>query len=113
MLTDGIYSYFQSSCGTKSVRKYPKKQYPLHNTSLKEVTKKKAAAKQELQRVRQQGFPTDVIQSLAQQFFGLVRSHSQLKKAANAQLNRRKARQVRNHCHKQFIRYARELLDNG
>ena len=84
ILTDGVYSYFQFSCGTKPVRKRSKKQRPLHNTSLKEVTRKKKLAKQELHQARQQGFPSEVIQSLAQQFFGLVRSHSRLKKAANA-----------------------------
>ena len=52
-----------------------------------------------------------MIQSLAQQFFSLVRSHSCLKKSANARLGARSARQVRSHCHKQFVRYARELLD--
>ena len=87
-----------------------KKQRPLHNTLLKEVAKKKLA-KQELRRACQQGFPTAVFQSLAQQFFSLVHSHSHLKKSANARLGARSARQVRSHCHKQFVRYARELLD--
>ena len=71
---------------------------------------RKKLAKQELRQARQQGFPTAVIQSLAQQFFSLVRSHSHLKKSANARLGARSARQVRNHCHNQFVRYARELL---
>ena len=110
ILTDGVYSYFQSSCGTKPIRKQ-KKQRPLHNTSLKEVARKKKLAKQELRRARQQGFPTAAIQSLAQQFFSLVRSHSRLKKSGNARLGARSARQVRRHCHKQFVIYARELLD--
>ena len=109
-VTDGVYSYFESSCGTKPIRKQ-KKQRPLHNTSLKEVAWKKKLAKQELPRARQQVFPTAVIQSLTQQFFSLVRSHSCLKKSAKARLGARSARQVRSHCHKQFVRYARELLD--
>ena len=111
ILTDGVYSYFQSSCGTKPVRNCSKRNRPLHNSSLKEVTRKKKLAKQELLRARQQGYPTDVLQSLAKQFFSLVRCHSRLKKAANATLGGRRARQVRSHCHKQFSRYARELLD--
>ena len=37
-LIDGIYSYFQSTCGSRAVRASPlKKRRPLHNTSLKEV----------------------------------------------------------------------------
>ena len=75
------------------------------------MARKKKLAKQELRRARQQGFPTAAIQSLAQQFFSLVRSHSRLKKSANARLGARSAKQVRSHCHKQFVRYARELLD--
>ena len=113
ILTDGVCSYFESSCGTEPVRKRPKKQRPLHDTSLKELTRKKKLAKQELHRARQQGFPTEVIQSLSRQFFTLVRSHSKLKKSANGRSAARNVRQVRSQCQKQFARYARELFDNG
>ena len=71
----------------------------------------KKLAKQELRQTRQQGFPTAEIQSLAQKFFCLVHSHSRLKKSASARLSARSARQIRSHCYKQFVRYARELLD--
>ena len=45
ILTDGVYSYFESTCGTKPVRKPSKKQQPLHNGSLKKVSRKKRIAK--------------------------------------------------------------------
>ena len=112
-LTDGIYSYFQSSCGTKSARRSPLKKRPLHNTSLKEVTKQKKLAKQELQCALQQGFPPEAIQSLAHQFLSLVRTHSNLKKSANARSAAQSVKDARNQCHRRFASYARELLDDS
>ena len=97
ILTYWVYSYFESSCGTEPVSKCPKKQWPLHNNSLKELTRK---AKQELHPARQQGFPAEVIQSLSRQFFTLVRSHSKLEKTANGRSvfsNVRQATEVLRH----------------
>ena len=112
ILIEGIYSYFSSACGTKPAQKvHTRKKRPLHNASLKEVERRKKAAKRELRRAQQQGLPSEAIQSLACQFFSLVRSHSNLKRSSNARLMARDTRKARDHCHNNFERYAKDLLD--
>ena len=50
---------------------------------------------------------------LAQQFLGLVRTHSNLKRSANARSAARSVKDARNQCHRRFASYARELLDDS
>ena len=112
-LIDGIYSYFQPTCGSRAVRASPlKKRRPLHNTSLKEVKKEKKAAKLELRCARQQGLSPDAIQSIAQKFIALVRSRK-LKKSAEARSAAQSVKDVRDQCHKRLTSFAKELLDSG
>ena len=114
ILMDGIYAYFQSSYGSTAAKPSPpQKRRPLHKTSLKEVTKQKKRAKLELRRACQQGFPPESIQSLAQQFLALVRSHSQLKRSADFRSAARSVKDARNKCHHRFTAYVKELLDGG
>ena len=113
-LIDGIYSYFQSTCGSRAVRASPlKKRRPLHNTSLKEVKKQKKAAKLELRGARQQGLSPDAIQSIVQKFIALVRSHSKLKKSAEARSAAQSVKDARDQCHKRLASFAKEFLDGG
>ena len=61
----------------------------------------------------QKGFSSDAIQSLAGEFFALVRSHNRLKRSSNARLETRNTRKAREQCHKNLEKCARKVLDGG
>ena len=110
LLSDGIYSYFALTYGTKSPTQRKKRRSP-HNRSLKEVERQKREAKKELRLAKRNEASTESVQSLARHFLSLIRAHSRLKKAANARLLSRDARSARARCHKRFRECAREVLD--
>ena len=72
-------------CGSKRVRAVKVKKRPLRNATLKDVMRKKKEAKSALWRACKEGLTSESIGVLAKQFFSLVRSHNQLKKASEAQ----------------------------
>ena len=111
LLVDGIYSYFSTVCGSKTVRADKEKKRPLRNATLKDVMKKEA--KSALRRARKKGLVSESIGVLAKQFFSLVRSHNQLKKASEAQRVSSSARKARQQYHLDFQRYAKEVLEEG
>ena len=94
VLCEGVYSYFASTYGTKTTTARKTKKRPLHNRALKEVERKKKEAKRELRSARRSGSSGEVAQSLARHFFSLVRTHSQLKRAADTQLLSRDAQAI-------------------
>ena len=112
VLCEGIYSYFASSYGTKSISRVKSKKRPLHNRALKEVERQKKEAKRELRSARS-GSPVEFVQPLAQHFFSLVRAHSKLKRAADSRLLSRNVRDMRERCHRDLRSCAREILEGG
>ena len=110
-LCEGVYSYFASTCGTKSSTIRKSKKRPLHNRALKKVVKEKREAKRELRLARRNGSPAEVVHSLAKHFISLVRSHSKLKKSSEDRLLAREVKAARERCHKDFRQCAKEVLD--
>ena len=104
--------FFASAYGTRQIKVHRKRRRPLHNGSLKEVERKKKEAK-ELKMAQQRGFSSEVVQSLAQQFFSLVRCHNRLKRSSNAWLLMRNTRVARELCYKNLGRCAKEVLDGN
>ena len=86
---------------------------PLRNATLKDVMRKKKEAKRALRMAHKEGLASEVIGVSVKQFFSLVRSHNQLKKAYEAQRVSRSARKARQQCHLDFQRYAKEVLVEG
>ena len=113
VLCEGIYSYFAATHGTKTITRSRSKKRPLHNRSLKEVERQKKEAKRKLMSAKRSGSPDEIVHSLAQHFFSLVRAHSQLKRAADSRSLVRNVRAVRERCHKDLRRCAKEVLDGG
>ena len=81
--------------------------------ALKEVGKKKNAARKELRLAQKQGFSSEAIQSLAQQFFSLVRSHSRMKKASKNTVNLGNAKKARQLCHQNLCKFTKKILDSS
>jgi hypothetical protein len=113
ILVEGVYAFFASAYGTRQINLRKKRRRPLHNGSLKEVERKKKEAKKELKMAQQRGFSSEVVQSLAQQFFSLVRCHNRLKRSSNARLLMRNTRVARELCYKNLGRCAKEVLDGN
>ena len=97
--------------GTKTINAKTSRKRLLHNRALKEVEKKKKEAKRELRSARQSGSPADVVQSVADHFISLVRTHSQLKSISNAHRLKKDVRAARERCHTNFKGCARQILD--
>ena len=114
ILCDGIYAYFSERYGTKQPKTDRNtKRRQKHDRALKRVKQLKGDAKKEFQRAKREGLQPETIQSLARNFYKLVREHNQLKKAShNANLSNQ-ARKARQHCHQHFWQYAKELLDDN
>ena len=115
ILADGIYSYFSSHYGIKqssttSKRKTPR--HEKHDRALKKVTELKNKARKDLRQAKREGKTGEVILSLARNFFSLVRQQSQLKKKSRKSSEASSAKKTRQHCHKNFWRFARELLND-
>ena len=109
LLVDGIFSYFPSVCWYRGVRAVKKKR---PNGSLKDIKKKEA--KIALCRARKEGVAPGTIGALAKQFFSLVRSHSQLKRASEVRSASSNAKKACQQCHQHFQKYAsRSLMSRG
>ena len=113
ILVEGVYAFFASAYGTRQINLRKKRRRPLHNGSLKEVERNKKEAKKELKMAQQRGFSSEVIQSLAQQFFSLVRCHSSLKRSSNTRLLMRNMWVARELCYKNLGRCGKEVLDGN
>ena len=82
-----------------------------HNRALKKVTELKNAARKALRRVKRNNSSEEAIRTCAGEFLSLLREHSRLKKASESRLGASEAKAARQQCHRNFWRYARELLD--
>ena len=114
ILADGVYNYFATQYGVRQTahRASNKKdmKHQKHDRALKRVTEPKNRARREAKR---QGKAKEEIQSLAGNFFDLVRKQSTLKKRSKQESETRSAKTAREHCHKHFWKFTRELLDDS
>ena len=62
VLCEGIYSYFASRYGIRTITTRRMKERPPHNRALKEVEKKKKEDKRDLRLARKRGSSADVVQ---------------------------------------------------
>ena len=76
-------------------------------TELKNKARRGSQTGQETNAAREE------IQSLARNFFDLVRQESTLKKRSKQDSETTSAKTAREHCHKHFWKFARELLDDS
>ena len=84
-----------------------------HERALKKVTDLKKRAKKDFREAKKKGFPTEEIQSLARNFFDLVRSQSKLKKQSRQATQNSSSRRARQMCYKDFWKFTKELLDDS
>ena len=119
ILADGIYNYFATQYGVRQIahrasRKQKKDmKHQKHDRALKRVTELKNKARRDFRQAKRQGSAREEIQSLARNFFDLVRQQSALKKRSKQNSETRSAKTARQHCHKHFWKFTRELLDDS
>ncbi len=71
----------------------------------------KKKARKEFRQARREGKVVEEIQSLARNFFNLIRQHSSLKKKSQRLSEAGSAKKARKRCHRDFWRFTRELLN--
>ena len=118
LLVNGIYEYLALHCGhrTKGSSRNSKQQGQTrkkHDRALKRVTELKRKAKKDFRQAQQTGLPQENIHALAKNFFDLVRQQSKLKKTSRQQTQYTNTKKVRQQCHRQFWKFAKELLDDN
>ena len=84
-----------------------------HDRALKKVTELKKRAKKEFREAKRKGFPQEEIRSIARNFFDLVCQQNKLKKQSKQTAQRNSAKRERQRCHKNFWKFAREVLDDN
>ena len=115
-LCAGIYDILAVRFGTRAT---PRPQIPArsnlkqHDRALKEVTRLKNEARRAFRSAKREGASTDAIQSLATNFLSLLRQHSRLSRESSLRLRQKEARVVRKECHRNFWKFAKNLLDKG
>ena len=116
MLTTGIYQYFAESCGTRKVGQKQgtqQKKQKQHDRALKKVTELKKKAKKDFREAKLNGMTPEGTQTLARNFFYLVRQQSKLKRKSKQAGEYASTRRARQQCHRHFWRFARDLLDEN
>ena len=115
LLTRGIHDYFAEQYGTREQqqRNVSQQKCKKHDRALKKVTELKKRAKKEFQEAKRKGFPQEEIRPIARNFFDLVRQQNKLKKQSKQTAQRNSAKRERQRCHKNFWKFAREVLDDN
>ena len=115
-LCTGVYNILSACFGTRAP---PTMQEPAHskirqhNRVLKEVTRLKNEARRAFRRAKREGASDDIIQSLAANFLSLLRQHSRLSRESSTRLKHKEAGVAREESHRNFWRFAKNLLDEG
>ncbi len=112
ILADGIYTYFATAHDVRqtTTRKRKVPSHGNHDRALK-VSELKKKARKEFRQARREGKVVEEIQSLARNFFNLIRQHSSLKKKSQRLSETGSAKKARKWCHRDFWRFTRELLN--
>ena len=84
-----------------------------HDRALKEVTSLKNEARQALRKAKREGASGPTIQSLIGKFLSLLRQHSRLSRDSARRLQHKEAQLAREQSHRNFWKFAKELLDGG
>ena len=115
LLTRGIYEYFAEQCGTREQqhKNISQQKHKRHERALKKVTELKKRAKKEFREAKGKGFPQEEIRSIARNFFDLVCQQNKLKKQSNQTAQRNRAKRERQRFHKNFWKFAGEVLDDN
>ena len=113
-LCKGIYDVLANRFGTRpppGSQGQQQSRVKQHDRALKKVTQPKNQARQTLRKAKRQGESAAIIKSLAAKFLSLLRTHSWLKKKSSQRMHNNEAKIVREKCHRDFWRYAQQLLD--
>ena len=116
VLCDNIHIIMSSRFGVKpSLRSksHSQSSQKQHDRALKKATQLKNEARRALQKAKRQGGSDSEIMALSGRFLSLLRDHSRLKRASARRLQTREATKVRQECHRNFWRFARDLLDDS
>ena len=116
ILCDGIYVIMSRRFGSRPLPRFKNQiqsKLKQHDRALKKVTRLKNEARQALRRAERQGESVSRIKSLAGKFLSLLRDHSRLKRESSRRLQRKEVSIAREECHRNFWRYAKNLLDES
>ena len=114
-IAEGIYTYFSSTFGTKPPPKAPKRQTKMkrHDRQLKKITDLKNEARKNVRMEKKEKKPPSVIAKLTGRFLSLLREHSRLKRISTHLIHTKNANYVRQKCHNNFWKLAKDLLDDN
>ena len=114
ILVDGIYDYFAQTYGTRKQKSSKQqKKVEKHDRALKKVRQLKNEARRDLRQAKKEGLEPGSILSLSRKFFKLVREHSQLKRSSVSSQEKAQSRKARQHCHRNFWKFTKDLLDDN
>ena len=103
-LTEGIYKYFATVCGTKSEGKGHKRQQKVAKQVM-EVKMKKREARKEFNKAKKIGLSQENIQSIARKLFQSIRSHNQLVRKQHVLEKTVLMKAARHQCHTSFWKF--------
>ena len=112
-LVQGIYRYLSSRFGTKSLKATNQQvKQKRHDRELKMVTNLKNEARKKVRAAKKDNKPPGVVAALTGSFLSLLRQHSRLKQLSIKSLYTRNTKEIRQRCHKNFWKFAKDLLDD-
>ncbi len=116
LITDGTYKYFADNHGVRKRSGRGSKQKTTtrqkHDRALKKVKDLKSKARKVFRQAKREGRLGEEVQSLAKNFFNLVRQHNKLKKQSRKSTDAASTKATRKRCHQDFWRFTRELLND-
>ncbi len=102
VIADGTYKYFADNHGVRKRTSRGSKQkaskHQKHERALKKVKDLKSKARKEFRQAKREGRLREEVQSLAKNFFALVRQHSTLKKQSRKSTDAASAKATRKRC---------------
>ena len=113
-LVQGIYWYLSSRFGTKSPKATNQQvKQKRHDRELKMVTNLKNEARKRVRAAKKDNKTPEVVAALTGSFLSLLRQHSRLKQLLFKSLYTRNTKEVQQRCHKNFWKFAKDLLDDN
>ena len=86
---------------------------PKHDRALKKIKQLKTKAGRNFRHAKKNGALVDDMQTLAKNFFNLVRQQSKMVKKSRAASMSQSIRQERSLCHNSIWKYVKHLFDNN
>ena len=84
-----------------------------HDRQLKKITDLKNEARKNVRMAKKERKPPSVIATLTGRFLSLLREHSRLNRISTHSIHTKNANYVRQKCHNNFWKFAKDLLDDN